>query len=251
LDSPWQFFGDGEVPPNWTLPPAGVTMVAEEAARQVAEAAVRAAEAAIRAQGLGNVVGFADVLDLHGAEVPLYHWGSCGPLEGPDAAETVGTTRYSGSLDDLGPQPIAVRVRGSSMIHRDIHDGDVVFVRRQDHARPGEVVLARAWGDDREIGMVVKEFSDTQGSHLWSDGDEGHVPFPVNRFEILGVVVSTRGLRRPLTSRQSTRKRSEYRDRVSMDEVAHQFFALPAHQQRELLRRLQGQDPAPDASRPS
>ena len=46
------------------------------------------------------------------------------------------------ALPDGGEDVFALRVRGDSMINAHICDGDLVLVRRQDHAQPQEIVVA-------------------------------------------------------------------------------------------------------------
>ena len=48
----------------------------------------------------------------------------------------------------------SLRVRGESMVNAHIVDGDVVVVRRQDHAQPGEIVVALVDGE-----ATVKRFA--------------------------------------------------------------------------------------------
>ena len=49
----------------------------------------------------------------------------------------------------------ALRVKGESMIDDHIDDGDVVIVRRQDHARDGETVVALLNSDTSERGEAT------------------------------------------------------------------------------------------------
>lgn len=63
----------------------------------------------------------------------------------PLAAEWVGARG-----DDL----FSLRVRGDSMINAHIVEGDLVLVRRQDHAQPGDIVVAQVDGE-----ATVKRFA--------------------------------------------------------------------------------------------
>ncbi len=63
----------------------------------------------------------------------------------PLAAESFG-----GKGDDL----FGLRVRGESMIDAHIVEGDIVVVRRQDHAQPGDIVAALVDGE-----ATVKRFA--------------------------------------------------------------------------------------------
>lgn len=187
-----------------------------------------------------NVLGPpGDLTSLEAELIPVYGWGSCGPIGEEGGPEPIDREPAPEGADELGPHPLAVRVRGDSMCSRGICDGDTVYVRRQANAQSGDVVLARVWDSDgSEMGMVVKEVNGDLGTKLWSNGSEGRVPFPVSRYDIVGRVVYVRaGLRRPLSVRDGTHARPERRDRVALDEVERMIAALPAHQQRELFKR--------------
>ena len=91
--------------------------------------------------------------------------------------------------DDL----FALRVDGQSMRDRGIHDGDVVVVRKQEHARDGDAVVALVGGDAtvktyRRVGDVVElvpENPDFTPLRVGPDDD----------LKLVGVVV---GLVRPM-----------------------------------------------------
>ena len=59
----------------------------------------------------------------------------------------------AGLLPHGGKEVFALRVKGDSMIGDGILDGDLVFVRRQPNARPGEIVVAMIEGE-----ATVKRF---------------------------------------------------------------------------------------------
>ena len=62
------------------------------------------------------------------------------------------------------PEPLGrnadflLRVQGESMIEAGILDGDIVVVRKQDDARPGEVVVALVGEDESADEATVKTF---------------------------------------------------------------------------------------------
>ena len=62
------------------------------------------------------------------------------------------------------PEPLGrnadflLRVQGESMIEAGILDGDIVVVRKQDDARPGEVVVALVGDDESADEATVKTF---------------------------------------------------------------------------------------------
>jgi repressor LexA len=57
---------------------------------------------------------------------------------------------FGGKVDEI----FSLRVRGESMVNAHIVDGDVVVVRRQDHAQPGDIVVALVDGE-----ATVKRFA--------------------------------------------------------------------------------------------
>ncbi len=186
-----------------------------------------------------NVEQLVDVQRLEAAGIPIYAWATLGPIAGPGAAEPLDWEPFPEDIEDLGPRGIGVRVRGRSMANRGIEPGSTCFVDPQRGAQPGDVVLARAWSlDGSEVGMVVKVLANS-GSALESDGDEGAESFAASRFELIGPVVSTRPpSRRPLTGHESTRRRSDARDRQSVDDLVSAISHLPALDRRALLARL-------------
>jgi repressor LexA len=100
------------------------------------------------------------------------------------------------SLEDMFPAQddlFALRVKGQSMRDRGIHHGDLVVVRRQEHARDGDAVVAVV-GEDATVKTyrrredavdLVPENPDFQTLTVGPDDD----------FRLLGVVV---GLVRPM-----------------------------------------------------
>lgn len=93
------------------------------------------------------------------------------------------------ALDDLFPNAgdlFALRVRGQSMRDRGILDGDLVIVRKQEHAREGDMVVAMIAGD-----ATVKTFRrNGDGIDLVPanpDFDVLHVG-PHDDFSVAGVV---------------------------------------------------------------
>jgi len=123
--------------------------------------------------------------------IPILGRVAAGPLT--DAYEEI--EGYV-SLDEMFPARddlFALRVKGQSMKDRGILDGDVVVVRRQQHAREGDAVVALV-GDD----ATVKTFRRTADAiELVPENPD----FPTLRFEgedevrVAGVVV---GLVRPM-----------------------------------------------------
>lgn len=97
-------------------------------------------------------------------------------------------------------ETFALKVRGDSMIEAGIHNGDVLFVRRQPTAEQGEIVVALV-GEEATVKRYYKE-----RDHIrLQPENSGMKPIYVRRtesgsFSILGVAV---GLFRPTTSFRS------------------------------------------------
>jgi len=88
-----------------------------------------------------------------------------------------------------GSRHFLLRVRGDSMNRAGIEDGDLVLVRQQEDAQPGEVVVALI--DDE---ATVKRLRPARGAILLEPASTNvaHKPIVVDRdFRIQGVVVAT------------------------------------------------------------
>lgn len=89
--------------------------------------------------------------------VPLLGRVAAGPLT--EAIEHVDHTLMMDPtlLRGAGSQPtFALKVNGSSMVEAGIHDGDILFVRRQDTAKKGEIVVALV-GDEATVKRYYPE----------------------------------------------------------------------------------------------
>jgi repressor LexA len=97
----------------------------------------------------------------------------------PVAAEWFGTK---------GDEMFSLRVRGESMIGAHIMDGDVVVVRRQDHAQSGDIVVALVDGE-----ATVKRFARDGSAVVLRPEHPTMSPIVVrpdeSEFRILGKVV--------------------------------------------------------------
>jgi repressor LexA len=86
-------------------------------------------------------------------EIPILGRIAAGtPLQSEENREgtlPVAADWFGSRADDV----FSLRVRGESMIGAHIVDGDVVVVRRQDHAQPGDIVVALVDGE-----ATVKRF---------------------------------------------------------------------------------------------
>ena len=56
--------------------------------------------------------------------------------------EPEGTLHMDRSLIGRGQKMFALRIKGESMIEAGIHDGDLVFVRQQETATRGQIIIA-------------------------------------------------------------------------------------------------------------
>jgi repressor LexA len=99
-----------------------------------------------------------------------------------------------GWLGGRGDDVFGLRVRGESMINAHIVEGDLVLVRRQDHAQPGDIVVALVDGE-----ATVKRFARDAHAVLLKPEHPTMAPIVVRAGEkdvrILGKVVGlVRGL---------------------------------------------------------
>lgn len=184
-------------------------------------------------------------------QFPLYAYATCGEIRTMDGQPR--TDEHIARPADMpeSVQPtMAVQVEGDSMVHRDIHDGDVVFVREGADVSSGDVVLARVWAlNGHELGMLVKCLKD---GRLWSNGASGFEPLIYRDHEIVGRVVWVqRPGRAPLPARDSTNRRFDARDRQPRPmELFEQLQKLEPKEQREFLRLLGMDVPRVEIPRP-
>lgn len=75
-------------------------------------------------------------------EIPLVGYVEAGMPSPAEAADLDRITVAGLAGVESGQDVYALRVKGLSMIDAGIHDGDTVLVRRQDHAKPGQIVVA-------------------------------------------------------------------------------------------------------------
>jgi transcriptional regulator with XRE-family HTH domain len=128
--------------------------------------------------------------------LPIYNWGACGDPRNSDSAPDPSDLEYPpiGKERLVGMHGFAIRVRGSSMTNRKIHDGDIVWVNPDMAPRIGRIVAARTWNlDGGECGTVIKVWRKNEegGDELWGDGEdeEGRDHIIFGRMDILGPIV--------------------------------------------------------------
>jgi repressor LexA len=85
--------------------------------------------------------------------------------------------------DLFGAGMFALRVEGESMRDAGILDGDTVLVRRADSARSGDIVVARADGE-----QTIKRFERKGGRYWLCPANDTMEPWAPTELEIIGVV---------------------------------------------------------------
>ena len=85
-----------------------------------------------------------------------------------------------------GGNNFALQVQGESMIDEGIRDGDVLIIRKQDHADKGQTVVAQIEGE-----ATIKKFYQRDGRVELRPANEELKPLvvPADKVEIIGVVV--------------------------------------------------------------
>jgi repressor LexA len=85
-----------------------------------------------------------------------------------------------------GGNNFALQVQGESMIDEGIRDGDVLIIRKQDHANNGQTVVAQIEGE-----ATIKKFYQRDGRVELRPANEELKPLvvPAEKVEIIGVVV--------------------------------------------------------------
>ena len=85
-----------------------------------------------------------------------------------------------------GGNNFALQVQGESMIDEGIRDGDVLIIRKQDHADNGQTVVAQIEGE-----VTIKKFYQRDGRVELRPANEKLKPLvvPAEKVEIIGVIV--------------------------------------------------------------
>jgi transcriptional regulator with XRE-family HTH domain len=141
----------------------------------------------------GNVAGRLE--ELRGGWVrplPVYRWGAAGDPRDDISAPDPDRIEHPpvGQELRIGPRGFGVVVRGSSMVSRNINDGDTVWVNLQEAARLNRPVLAVVADPDGESGMLVKVLKrDAAGDYLVGDESAGEEPVRAGQFSVVGPVV--------------------------------------------------------------
>jgi repressor LexA len=88
-----------------------------------------------------------------------------------------------------GGADFLLRVKGDSMIQAGILDGDYVVVRKQQDARKGDVVVARAGEDESPDEATVKRFFRENGRVRLQPENDALEPIYAQHVQILGKVI--------------------------------------------------------------
>jgi repressor LexA len=85
-----------------------------------------------------------------------------------------------------GGNNFALQVQGESMVDEGIRDGDVLIIRKQDHADNGQTVVAQIEGE-----ATIKKFYQRDGRVELRPANEELKPLvvPAEKVEIIGVVI--------------------------------------------------------------
>lgn len=80
----------------------------------------------------------------------------------------------------------AVRVKGDSMVGLGIHDGDILFIRPQDEADDGDIVVARVNGDEFTVKRLRKRCGELP---VLESAHQDYPPIVAEDVRIVGKVV--------------------------------------------------------------
>ena len=129
------------------------------------------------------------VLEENMVEIPLLGWTSAGePIQIEMDYDTV---LVPGTM--VKKETFALRVKGSSMVDENIHDGDIVIIERRSTAENGESVVVRI---NDELVTMKKIYIEKTGVRLQpANPDMAPIIIKNERIEILGIVTGI--LRQP------------------------------------------------------
>lgn len=135
---------------------AGTRPISIEALKAIAEVLRRPISYFVRTdmEGLHLDPKFSDVLtSLNVTVLPVYGFVNAGePAFVMDHVNEYVTVPQ----EAVGQARFAIRVRGDSMVGLGIHDGDLLFVRPQDDADDGDIVVARVNGEEYTVKRLRK-----------------------------------------------------------------------------------------------
>ena len=137
-----------------------------------------------REQNMSRAIQLAEPLQ-RGGKTSLPLAGSIaagGPTLGVEEREEIDFA----SLFDDDDERFCLKVRGESMINDHICEGDYVVVRRQDHARDGQIVVALVDGED----TTLKRFYRENNRYRLQPANDEMDPIYASDVQVQGVVVS-------------------------------------------------------------
>src|SRR5262245_42836186 len=102
------------------------------------------------------------------------------PIEAVEQDEELAFTEWEGSDDKF-----ALRVQGNSMIEEHIADGDYVVIKKQDHARDGQIVAVRDDDDEATLKRIYRERNRVR----LEPANKAMKPIYRDNIDILGVLV--------------------------------------------------------------
>lgn len=131
-----------------------------------------------------------ELLDEELIEIPLLGWTAAGD---PIQIEMDYDNTVSVPSSMVKKETFALRVKGSSMIDENIHDGDIVIIERRSTAENGESVVVRI--NDQTVTMK-KIYIEKTGVRLQpANSDMEPIIIKNEQIEILGIVTGI--LRQP------------------------------------------------------
>lgn len=105
------------------------------------------------------------------------------PIEALEDQDSIDLSQFF-----MGPDRFVLRVEGESMIEAGILDGDMVIVQRQDHAAPGDIVVALI--DQYEATLKYIDYNEDGSIRLIpANRDLAVMQYPAERIAIQGIVV--------------------------------------------------------------
>lgn len=143
---------------------------------------------ALERKGYINRTGAHRGLELVWAKVwPLFGIPLYGRVVAGKPALAEENIEYTFTPQDLYPEGedvFALRVEGDSMVDEGIREGDIVLVRRQREAAPGDIVVAIK--DDE---ATVKRYARRNGREYLEPANPAYEKLSVDGWRIVGVVI--------------------------------------------------------------
>jgi len=165
---------------------AGTRPISIDTLKQIAEVLNRPLSYFVRTdlEGLHIDPKFYDVMtQLNFTVLPVYGLVNAGE---PAFVMDRPTEYITVAQEAVGKARFAIRVRGDSLIGLDIRDGDLLFVRPQDYADDGDIVVARLHGEEYVVKRLRKRPGETP---ILESANPQYPPIPAVDAHIIGKVV--------------------------------------------------------------